>query len=69
MKTNRPTVADILALKGKRQLSMLRVVTLEEAQAAEKAGIEMVSVPPVLAWTRLSRSGPHGFCRSRPGIR
>ncbi len=41
----RPTIADMRAMKGKRQLTMLRVVTLEEAEAAERAGIDMVSIP------------------------
>jgi 3-methyl-2-oxobutanoate hydroxymethyltransferase len=41
----KPTVADLLALKGKRQLTMLRVTTLDEAAAAEQAGIDFVSVP------------------------
>ncbi|MGX9147743.1 3-methyl-2-oxobutanoate hydroxymethyltransferase [Mesorhizobium sp. 128a] len=44
-KSNRPTVADLLAMKGKRQLSMLRVVTLEEAEASEAARIDLISVP------------------------
>jgi len=44
-KPARPTVHDLLAMKGKRQLSMLRVVTLEEAEAAEIAGVDMISVP------------------------
>jgi 3-methyl-2-oxobutanoate hydroxymethyltransferase len=44
----RPTVADLRAMKGKRQLTMLRVLTLEEAEAAEDAGIDIVSVPPAL---------------------
>ena len=35
MKNSRPTVVDIQAMKGKRQLTMLRVVTLEEAEAAD----------------------------------
>jgi 3-methyl-2-oxobutanoate hydroxymethyltransferase len=35
-------------MKGKRQLTMLRVLTLEEAEAAEKAGVDIVSVPPDL---------------------
>ncbi len=48
MQDKRPTVADLLAMKGKRQLSMLRVETLEEAEAAQKAGIDMLSVPPDL---------------------
>lgn len=41
----RPTVADLLAIKGKRQLTMLRIETLEEAEAAERAGIDMLSIP------------------------
>jgi 3-methyl-2-oxobutanoate hydroxymethyltransferase len=41
----RPTVADLRALKGKRQLTMLRVMSLDEAAAAEQAGIDIVSVP------------------------
>ena len=48
MRKNRPTVADLRAMKGKKQLTMLRVLTLEEAEAAEKAGIDIVSVPPEL---------------------
>lgn len=42
----RPTVADVRAMKGKYQYTMLRVETLEELEAAEKAAIDMVSVPP-----------------------
>jgi 3-methyl-2-oxobutanoate hydroxymethyltransferase len=48
MARKRPTVADLRALKGKRQLTMLRFFTLEEAAAAEQAGIDIVSVPPEL---------------------
>jgi 3-methyl-2-oxobutanoate hydroxymethyltransferase len=44
----RPTVADILSQKGKRQFSMLQVNTLEEAEAAQKAGIDVLSVDPAL---------------------
>ena len=44
----RPTVADLRAWKGKRQLTMLRIFTLDEAAAAEEAGIDVVSVPPDL---------------------
>ncbi|MCR9134512.1 MAG: 3-methyl-2-oxobutanoate hydroxymethyltransferase [Alphaproteobacteria bacterium] len=45
--TNRklPTVADLRALKGKRQLTMLRYFELDEAEAAEQAGIDIASVP------------------------
>ena len=45
MARNRPTVADLQSLKGKRQLSKLRVFSLEEAEAAERAGIDLISVP------------------------
>ncbi|PBB97729.1 3-methyl-2-oxobutanoate hydroxymethyltransferase [Mesorhizobium sp. WSM3862] len=45
MARNRSTVADLQSLKGKRQLSKLRVFSLEEAEAAERAGIDIISVP------------------------
>ncbi len=48
MTRKRPTVADLKALKGKAQLTMLRFFTLDEAAAAEAAGIDVVSVPPEL---------------------
>ena len=44
----RPTVADLRAGKGKAQLTMLRYFSLDEAAAAEAAGIDIASVPPVL---------------------
>lgn len=48
MSRKRPTIADLRAMKGKRQLTMLRVTTLDEAEAAERAGIDIVSIPPDL---------------------
>lgn len=48
MAGKRPTVADLLALKGKRQLTMLRVTTMDEAAAAEAAGVDILSVTPEL---------------------
>jgi 3-methyl-2-oxobutanoate hydroxymethyltransferase len=48
MMRKRPTIADLRALKGKKQLTMLRVMTLEEAEAAERAKIDIVSIPPDL---------------------
>jgi 3-methyl-2-oxobutanoate hydroxymethyltransferase len=48
MSRKRPTVADLRAMKGKRQLTMLRVLNLDEAEAAERAGVDIVSVPPEL---------------------
>jgi len=55
MSRKRPTVADLRAMKGKRQLTMLRVLTLDEAEAAERAGIDIVSVPPELVLNRQYR--------------
>ncbi len=43
-----PTVADLRAHKGKGQKTMLRYFTLDEAAAAEAAGIDIASVPPEL---------------------
>ena len=37
MRRIKPTIADLRALKGKGQLTMLKVTTLEEAAAAEAA--------------------------------
>lgn len=48
MSRRRLTVADLAAFKGKKQLTMLRVLTLEEAAAAEIAGIDLASAPPEL---------------------
>lgn len=42
---NRPTVADIRAMKARgEKISMLYVTTLEEAAAADVAGIDMLSI-------------------------
>ncbi|MBU3718305.1 MAG: 3-methyl-2-oxobutanoate hydroxymethyltransferase [Actinobacteria bacterium] len=48
MTRRRLTVADLAALKGKRQLTMLRIFTIDEAAAAEAAGIDLASAPPEL---------------------
>lgn len=45
MTRKKPTIADLRARKGQGQLTMLRVMNLEEAEAAEQAGIDIVSVP------------------------
>ncbi|OLP59198.1 3-methyl-2-oxobutanoate hydroxymethyltransferase [Xaviernesmea oryzae] len=65
-KSRRPTVADLLAMKGKRQLSMLRVVTLEEAEAAERAGVDLLSVPPALLGPAFREAAP--TCFAFPGL-
>jgi 3-methyl-2-oxobutanoate hydroxymethyltransferase len=61
MGDKRLTVADVLALKGKRQLTMLRVESLEEGEAAEKAGIDMLSVPPALLTPEFREAAPTCF--------
>lgn len=43
-----PTVADLRAAKGKRQMTMLRYFSLDEAAAAQAANIDIASVPPEL---------------------
>jgi 3-methyl-2-oxobutanoate hydroxymethyltransferase len=48
MVRKKPTVADLKSWKGKKQLTMLRFFSIEEAEAAEKAGIDVASVPPEL---------------------
>ena len=45
---HRLTVADLARLKGHRQLTMLRIFTIDEAAAAEEAGIDIASAPPEL---------------------
>ena len=45
MARKKPTIADLRAQKGKGQYTMLRVMNLDEAEAAEQAGIDIVSVP------------------------
>jgi len=66
MKNNRMTVADLRALKGKRQLTMLFVDTPEEAEAASAAGIDMLSIiDPV--WTPKMREAA-GNCFVQVGL-
>lgn len=58
----RLTVADLRAARGKHRFTMLRVETLSEAQAAAKAGIEMLSVPPQMVFDRRFREvAPDAF--------
>ncbi|MDE3027375.1 MAG: 3-methyl-2-oxobutanoate hydroxymethyltransferase [Paracoccaceae bacterium] len=62
----RPTVADIRALKGVRQMSMLFVETPEEARAAAAAGIDMLSIIDPL-WTAEMREAA-GDCFVQVGL-
>jgi 3-methyl-2-oxobutanoate hydroxymethyltransferase len=66
MKQARKTVADLRALKGKRQMTMLFVDTLEEAAAAHAAGIDILSIiDPV--WTPQMRAAA-GDCFVQVGL-
>ncbi|SRR5258706_3551008 len=60
-KRRRPTVAELLAQKGQRQLSMLRVETFDEASAAQQAGIDLLSVPPALLGPQLREAASECF--------
>jgi 3-methyl-2-oxobutanoate hydroxymethyltransferase len=44
----RLTVRDLMDARGKHQFAMLRVETLDEAEAAARAGVELLSVPPAM---------------------
>ena len=61
MDRRRPTLADLKAQKGKKQLTMLRYFTLDEAAAAEAAGIDIASAPPALV------AGP-GYRKAAPSV-
>lgn len=58
----RPTVRDLLDQRGKHQFAMLRVETLAEAEAAERAGVELLSIPPAMILDRQFRdAAPTAF--------
>lgn len=62
----RMTVAGLRAQRGDRQLAMLRVETLDEAAAAERAGIDMVSIEPDLLERGFRKVAPTVF--AIPGL-
>ena len=66
MRSNRPTVADLLAMKGKKQLSKIRVFTMEEVEAAARAGVEILSVTPELIFNPAFRDAAPD-CFAIPG--
>lgn len=56
------TVASLLANRGKHRYAMLRVETLDEAAAAEAAGVELLSVPPsMILDSRFRDVAPNAF--------
>lgn len=66
MRHNRMTVADLRALKGKRQMSMLFVETPDEAAAASAAGIDILSIIEPI-WTPEMREAA-GNCFVQVGL-
>lgn len=66
MRHNRKTVADLRALKGKRQLTMLFVETPDEAAAAHAAGIDILSIIDPI-WTPAMREAA-GDCFVQVGL-
>ncbi len=60
--SKRHTVASLRANRGRHKYAMLRVETLDEAAAAEAAGVEMFSIPPAMIMDRRFREvAPNAF--------
>lgn len=58
----RLTVRDLLDARDKHQFAMLRVESLEEAEAAARAGVELLSVPSAMVYDRRLREvAPDAF--------
>jgi len=57
----RPTVADLRAGKGIRQLTMLHTTTLDETAAANAAGIDLLSIVAPLWDSRFRSAAPDAF--------
>ena len=57
----RPTVADLRAGKGRRQLTMLHTTTLDETAAAHAAGIDLLSIVAPLWDSRFRSAAPDAF--------
>lgn len=66
MNRTRPTVADLRAAKGRRQLSMVYVTTTDEAAACAAAGIDVLSIE-LAYWDAEMRSAA-GDCFVQVGL-
>src|SRR5262245_57660309 len=60
-RSENPTVADLLACKGKRPLTQIFVRTVEEAAAAGAAGIEMVNLADSTWAPAYRKAAPRSF--------
>jgi 3-methyl-2-oxobutanoate hydroxymethyltransferase len=61
IKDTRPTVADLLAGKGKRRLAELNIETVEEMAAADEAGIDIATVRETRWTAEMRAAGPRVF--------
>ena len=57
----RRTVADLRALRGVRQLTMLHVESAEEAAAADAAGIDLLSIEDPIWTAEMRAAAPNSF--------
>ena len=57
----KPTVADLLAGKGKRQLADIFVLSLEEVRAVEEAGLDMMCLPDETMSREVREAAPTTF--------
>jgi 3-methyl-2-oxobutanoate hydroxymethyltransferase len=61
MDRTRKTVAELLALKGRKQFSMLHVKSMDEAAAADAAGIDLLSIVDPLWAPEMRDACPNCF--------
>ena len=61
MSTSRPTVADLRDMKGERQLTNVYVDSVEEAAAAEAAGVDIITVQDTLMGDAYRDAAPSAF--------
>ena len=57
----KPTVADLIAGKGKRQLTDIFVLSLEEVRAVEEAGLDMMCLPDETMSREVREAAPTTF--------
>ena len=61
MRSTKPTVADLQAQKGQCQLTNVYVDSIDEAQAASDAGIDIITVQDTLMSSQFRRVAPYAF--------
>ena len=61
MSRAKPTVAELLAGRGKRQLSDIFVLSIEEVRAAEEAGLDMMCLPDETMSREVREAAPTTF--------